>query len=370
MRPARRFWCFLVAVGLPTLLVFLYLTFLASPRYVTEFHYSVYNGNAAGNNAGTDLTSTLQSNPSAHADYLVNDYLRSRAVLEDLRKRINLTPVFQPRGFDPLFHFWWNDNSIERLYRYWSLWVLDASYDGTDLLGYVSVRAFTPQDSLHLANTLIELSEQVVNDLGVRARDDAVHGAEATVARADQRMEAARDGLRKFRESHNTFNPDRPADSTEALAATLRQSLATLNAQLSTLEHTLSPTAPAVLSLKTQIGASERELDRVGATLGSIGLSEAGQHRSLPGELGVFEALQQERNFAAIAREAALRHLEEVRFDASVKHLYMQVHAKASLAQSPTEPKPLRWTLLTFATLIACWLIGTLLYYSVREHGG
>ncbi len=372
MRPLRRVWCFLAAVGVPTLLVFLYLMFLASPQYVTEFRYSIYNGAGSISNRTTqnEMTATLQGSPSAHADYVVTDYLRSRQAVEDLRKRINIVPLFRPRGFDPAFHFWWDDGSIERLQRYWHSWVLDAEFDPTNLLGYVSVRAFTPQDSLRIANVLLELSEQVVNEVGARSQLDAIRFAEATLVRSGKRMELARESLRAFRETQHTYLPGRAADSAEALAATLRQHVATMSAQLATLTRTLSPTAPAVLSLRSQIEASESQLDRVSNVLGAGGLTEAGQHRSLPSELVSYEALEQERGFAAVALESASRHLEQVRFDASVQHLYVQVHVKPSLAQSAVYPKPFRWTFLTFLSLTVSWLIGTLLYYSIREHGG
>jgi capsular polysaccharide transport system permease protein len=370
MRPLRRVWCYVAAVGLPTALIFVYLMFVASPQYVTEYRYSIYSGASTTDNSQSALTATLQGNPSVHADYVVNDYIHSRAAVEELRKRMHLVPLFRAQGFDPVFHFWWDNGSIERLYRYWNAWVLDADFDRTELLGFVSVRTFTPQDSLRIANVLIELSEAVVNDLGSRSREDAVRVADETAKRATERMDQAREALRAFREAQHTYSPAKPADTTETLAATLRQNTVTLNAQLESLTHTLSPTAPAVLSLKNQIEATNRELDRVSNMLGDTGITEAGHRRSLPGELGIYEGLQQEVNFAATAREAALRHLEQVRFDASTQHMYMQVHAKPSLAQSAIYPKPIRWTLLSFVTLTVFWLIGTLLYYSIREHGG
>jgi capsular polysaccharide transport system permease protein len=370
MRPLRRFWCYLGAVGLPTLLVGLYLTFIATPQYQTEFRYSVYNAAATKDNSESALTASLSGNPSVHGDYVINDYIRSRGILADLRKQINLPQMFKGSGFDPVFHYWWDDGTIERLARFWNGWVLDASFDNTQLLGTVSVRAFSPQDSLRIANLMIELSERVVNDLGARSRADAVRVAERLLQEAATRKQRAREALSKFREAKHTYSPSRPADSSEALAATLRQNMATLNAQLASLERSLSPTAPAVISIRSQVEASQRELDRISNVLGSAGLTEAGQNRSLPTELGQYEALQQEANFAATAHEAAFRHLEGVRYDASVQHLYIQMHEKPALAQSAIYPRPIRWTLMTFITLTVLWLIGTLLYYSIREHGG
>ena len=57
-----------------------------------------------------------------------------------------------------------------------------------------------------------------------------------------------------------------------------------------------------------------------------------------------------------------------MKFNSTVQHLYLQQHVKPSLAQSAVYPRPFRWTLMTFGILTVCWMIGVLLYYSIREH--
>ena len=368
IRPRRRLFCYLAAVGLPTLLVFVYLQFIASPQYITEFRFSVYNATDPGSNVFSEITNTVQSGASIRSDHIVADYLRSRQVVEDLRKKVNLPALFNPPGFDPLFHFWWDNGTVERLHRYWRNWAVDAEFDVTTQLGYVGVRAFSAQDSLKITLAMAEAAEQVVNDVGSKSRNDAVRYAETEYQNLSARLAAADEALRAFREENHTITPTKPGDAAEALSATLRQNLTTLNAQLNNLGQVLSPTAPAVLSLKAQIAGTEAELTRVSNGLGRTGLTEGGLQRNLSKELVQFDVLERERNFTLAARDGAYRHLEQVKFNASIQHLYLQQHVKPSLAQSAVYPRPFRWTLMTFGILTVCWMIGVLLYYSIREH--
>jgi capsular polysaccharide transport system permease protein len=372
----RRGWRrrgFLIAVALPSLLVFLYLAFIAPPQYVAGFRYSV-SSEAGGVSSSGGLALT-EGTPSSHYAFVVQDYVVHQQIVADLVARLRLAGLFKPPGHDVLFRFWWDDGSIERLTRYWRNWVVDSRFDTYAGIGSVEVRTFTPQDALKLAQTVQELSEVLVNQVGQRARDDSVAAVEAEVARADARLQDVQKRIEDFRQAQQTYTPSSPAGSTETLAATLQQNIAAMNAQYSTLGRTLSPTAPAMVSLKSQLAASHQELERVLQMLGDGGPQAAppqggvpAPRARLPGALTAFAYLDAERGFAASAREVALKHLEEVRFNAAVQHLYLEVHSKPQLPKWPLYPRRVLWTAMTFVALSVCWMIGTLLFFAMRDH--
>jgi capsular polysaccharide transport system permease protein len=365
-RPGGRCYSFLALVLAPTLIALAYMLLVAKPQYVTEFRYSVYNESNPETNKN-ELASGMSSAAALNADYVVADYLESRQAVEDLRRRFNLGQMFRPQGFDPVFKFWWDNGTIERLQIYWYNWVSTVEFDQITRLGRVQVRAFTAQDSLHLSLALVELSEKVVNDMMQRPRQDAIRFAEETVDRAKKRLQDALKAEETFRDQHRTLAPTHPAEASETLVAALRQSLSTMNAQFTALSKSLAPTAPSLMLLKSQIAATQQEVEKVEGRLGGRNTTTEAPE-NLPGELGAFDYLEREWQFAASTLNAMQNHLEQVRFDAEVQHQYLQVHMRPSPAQEARYPRPILWTALVFVMLSALWMIGTLLYFSMRDH--
>ena len=331
-RPGWRRGTFLLVVALPTLLLLLYLHFIAAPQYVAQFRYSVFSEAGGVSNGGNGLALT-SGTPSRTFDWVVADYAVSNQAVADLTGRLRLAGMFKPPGHDVLFRFWWDDGSVERLGRYWRNWIVDARFDSYESIGTVEVRAFTPQDAQKLAATLLELTETVVNNVGQKERDAAVAAAEGLFARADARMQDVRRRIEAFRNAQRSYVPSRPANSSEALAAGLRDKLATMGAQYAALSKVLSPTAPGVVNLRSQLAATEHELDRVLNTLGGIDTDTgpSGGAR-LPHMLADYDYLDHERQFATTLRDDSLKLLEQVRYNAQVQHLYLHAHVRPQTA--------------------------------------
>jgi capsular polysaccharide transport system permease protein len=371
---------FLLTVVLPSPLVLLYLSLIAVPRYSVQFRYSVFSqADSSGLiNPGLDIT---QGHASQHSDFVVTDYVTSGQAVSDLSAKLRLAQMFNPPGLDFIFKYWWDNGSIERLTQYWRNYVVSSSYDNYTGVGVVEVNAFSPQDALKLSQTLFSLSEQVLNDLDQRARDAAVTAVQDEVTRSEVRMARSLKALEAFRQTQQTYSPSRPADSAEALASTLRQNLASMNAQYMSLIRNLSPTAPAIVNLKSQMDATAQEIDRVMQLLGNSGAlanasrpgqpanpSSASPAARLPNQLSSYENLEAERGFAETAYDTAQKHLEQVTYNDKVQHLYLYAHVRPTLPRQAAYPRALMWTLMSFITLSVCWMIGTLLFFAMRDH--
>lgn len=367
---------FLLTVMLPTALVFLYLALFAMPQYATRFRYSVYSQSASGTSAtnGNPALAPTSSAESRRSEFIVTDYVMSQQMVSDLSAKLRLAAMFKPAGYDFIFRFWWDNGSIERLWRYWRNWVVDAHFDAYSGLGSVEVRAFSPQDALRIGQTVLELSEAMLNELDRRARESMVAALQEEVDRGDKRLREAMRHIAEFRTSQRTFLPSHPADTTETLAAGLRQHLASMNAQYTSLTHALIPTAPAIVSLKSQITATEQQLDKVlnglgdGPVAGQGVSPEAVEAARLPNQIGSFEYLDADRLFALTAREEALKQLEQARYNVRVQHYFVQAHTQPMLPKEAAYPLIIVWTLVTFLVLATCWMIATLLYFAMRDH--
>lgn len=373
---------FLLAVIAPTVLVCLYLVLIAAPRYTVELRYSVFSDTGTR----TDNLELVSSSGRASklSDFMVADYVTSPQMVSDLSAKLNLANMFNPPGLDFIFRFWWNNGTNERLADYWRNWVISSHFDVYSELGVIEVSAFTPQDALKLAQTVLALSEITLNAQEQRARDAAVIVAQELLTRTQARTQAVRQKIVEFRQTQRTYQPNHPADSTETLAATLRHNLAAVNAQIQSLSTALSPNAPALVILRSQQAAIEREVDRVMNTFGKEdtevsqiqpnrkaagerGVSEASTAGRLPVALGEYQSLESDLHFAEAANEVALTHFEQVTYNAKVQHFYMNTYARPLLPKQANFPRTIVWTLMTFIILSVCWMIGKLLFLAMRD---
>jgi capsular polysaccharide transport system permease protein len=235
----------------------------------------------------------------------------------------------------------------------------------------VRVRAFTPDDALHLAQAIVAASERLINDLTARARHDALGYAEAEVTNAETRLKTALGAIRAFRDREGMIDPGKAADANALLTTKLRDDLLKANSELATLKTYMHDDAPPVRVLKTRIRALETQQRTLahemtaGAAPSTAAQSPA---PALSQELGSYEALDAERKFAEAAYQHALEALDRARDNADRQHIYIESFVPPSLPQASLYPR--RWRSIGTVALLAfaVWAIGALAVQSIREH--
>ena len=83
---------------------------------------------------------------------------------------------------------------MEQFVIYWQK-MTSASFDMITGTAIARVRAFSPEDTLLIANTMVVLAEELVNQMSNRSREDEVRFAEKEVERAQNRLVRARSQL-------------------------------------------------------------------------------------------------------------------------------------------------------------------------------
>src|SRR5690606_10339979 len=121
---------------------------------------------------------------NASDSYIINDYLQSQAIIEDVSKTVDLERIFNVSHADWLFRMG-EDLPIEDRLDYWNSMV-DVTYDSTSGNLFVQVKAFTPEDAKAIAEAIVENSDRLVNRLSETAqretsRFDTEEGARAGV---------------------------------------------------------------------------------------------------------------------------------------------------------------------------------------------
>jgi len=355
---------FAVCVLLPVVVASIYYLFIASHQYVAEFRFTVKDTSQSSAATPTSLLSMIGgvAGPSTTENYVVADFLTSRQAAEELQKRIKVVDLYSRPDVDWLSRFN-GSRPMEWFIPYWQKMVT-ASYDQVTGIAVAQVRAFSPEDALLIANTLVALSEELVNQISNRARTDAVTFAQREVDRAEERLKAIRAKLTEYRSRVGVIDPATSVvASNSLLIQTLRSNLAALETQLASLKlQSLQPSAPVMVSLQNQIRSTKEQLQ---AVEGTVGKSTDG--KALSAVIAEYEQLDLERQFAQTMLAGATTALDQARASSASQHLYITPYVRPSLPQSAIYPRPLM-SILTVAILaFAFWVAFLMVTRSIRE---
>jgi len=182
---------FALFVVIPTIAAAAYYGAFASKQYVAEFKFTVKDTSATASAVPKGLLSAFGTAAGTGTEnYVVADYLKSRQAVDDLQQRIRLTDLYSKSDIDFLSRF--NpSNPIEQFVHYWQN-MTTAYHDQITGITTAKVRAFSPEDALLVANTMVALSEQLVNEMASRSQSDAVKFAENEVQKAQERLKRVR----------------------------------------------------------------------------------------------------------------------------------------------------------------------------------
>jgi capsular polysaccharide transport system permease protein len=359
---------FVIAVVLPVTVATIYYAFIASDQYSAEFKFTVTDASSTvlgvGGNSLLSLLGGAASGGSNN-NFVVVDYLSSRQAVEELQKRINVEQLYSKPEID-----WWarfdRSEPTEQFVRYWQSRIT-ARYDLVTGIASAEVKAFSPQDALLIANTLVKLSEELVNRIANRTKQDTVRLARTELEQAQDRLKAARHKMTAYREKFGLIDPSNSVvASNSSLIQTLRANLAQLETQLSTLlAQRLNPDAPAIVTLKNQIRSTKAQLAQTEASVG-----KSTNQAALSTVVGDYEQLNLEVQFAQNLVTSAMTAYEQARTTASAQQLYITPYVRPSLPESATYP--MRILSVFFVGFVACavWIIGILVGRSIFERFG
>jgi capsular polysaccharide transport system permease protein len=354
---------FAAVVVLPMVVAAIYYFLVAADQYVAEFRFAVRSAEPARSEFGGLLRSDVASAPAAADSYIVVQYIRSRAMIDDLAATLDLRKIFGTSQADwpARLHL---PVSVEELVDYWK-GQIDAFFDPTNGTVTVRVSAFTGGDALNLAQAVLDKSEALVNRLSARARRDALRDAAAAVDDAERRLFTALVRLREFRDKEGLIDPNKAADAREALVDRLRDALVSARTERSTLRQYLDDDAPSLKLLDARIAALQEQ-----QLLVESGVTGAATTRppALSRVMGRYEELESERHFAENAYQHALDALDRSRLNADRQQVYIADFVPPRLPEEAVYPRRARALAIVFLVTFAVWALGGLAARSVRDH--
>lgn len=379
--PVALWLSFIICVVLPTLLVAIYFFFIASKQYQTEFRFEVTqgtpavpgtppNGSSSSSSSSSSGSSMLQaltggqgSSLASAQNYVVVDYLQSPQAVTDLQKRLNVRAIYSRPGIDFLSRF--NPSkSDEYLAKYWAKMVT-ADYDPMTGIATARVKAFTPQDSKLIADTLASQSENLVNNIINKPNMDAIKAAEQQVAQSQQRVKDVRGRLAAYRSSAGVIDPTQSVVPTNtSLVGSLRPNVIQMESQLSAMKAQGLANSPAASVMQARLAATRQQLAGVENEVAKA----PGGKEALTTVVGRYEKVNFEVQFEQNLLDSALQTLAQTRAYALQQKMFIIPFVQPSLPKASLYPERLQSTLLMALVFFGAWLLGSLVFKAVQQH--
>lgn len=343
---------FVVCVLIPTVVFGVYWGLVASKQYVSEAQFTLRSGESSPLDALGGIAGMATSRQSQDTQIIAN-YIKSPAVIADVSETINLQEYFGRSDID-YFSRLAPDEPIERLEDYWEKQV-DVKIETSSGIVTVKVRAFTPEDSERLANTIISLSEHLVNRMADRPRGEAATVAKAELDQAEKGLRDATDAMRDVRNAQGVLDATSSAEGINQVVTALRLQLAQTESDLLSRGPDIQG-SPQLQILKTRAEALKKQIADYSSLI-------AGQNGSvnMADRLNVLSTAQTDLDLARQRYADAATAYQTARVNLETQRAYVVTFLKPVLAQDSLYPRRwLEWLLVVVPSLLVWGLMVTL----------
>ncbi|MEE7504512.1 capsule biosynthesis protein [Methylobacterium mesophilicum] len=351
-------------VLLPTLVVGLYLFAFASNQYVAEAQFAVRGNVEPMENISLGQYTNLIQKHNSQDSFIVRDYINSQTLVEALEKSIGISKMFSRSEAD----FWTRfdpSDPIEDLTKYWRKHV-EAHIDSISGVIRLSVRAFTPEDALTIAQAVVSRSEALINDISKRAQADMVAQAEADAKVAQDRLRKAHVALQAFRNQWGVIDPIKTAEGTLTTLTLLRKDKLKAENDLQVLRgSSLDERSRSIQTLVANIAAIDQQMKSLQDELTSANAAAGGQN--MTEALLQYEGLLVERTIAEKLEESAHSLLDRARISASKQHIFLATFVPPVLPTDSLYPERGHSLLVSFFCFLVIWSSSSLLIAGIRD---
>ncbi len=361
---------FLLCVVLPTLLGAIYYGFVAAPQYVTSAVFALRVGEelgdrgAGGPNALVGALGPTTAGAPITQSYGLVHYVGSASAMQDVAGAgLDLAAILGHPAADPLTRLP-PDPPPDQLLRAWRA-AVGAQFELTRGVVTLRTRAYTPEDSLALAEALLAASERLANQMSRRMQDDVVRVAEEQAAEAESRLLAARAELQLYRATSGVLDPGRASSAGIEIEMRLRQELAAAEAQAESLRASggqggpmLAAAVARARALRTQLGDADREASRSSGDRNGTSWAEI---------LARHEALASAVRISEQHYTQALDAMQRARAEAARQRTYLLTFVRPVLPGAPTFPDRGLSILIVAGSALLIWAMATLIHRAITD---
>lgn len=343
----KKNWLFTLVFVIPVVTSAIYYAFLASDIYVSEAKFIVRSASRNAGGAAAYLGQGQGLARSSDDTYAVDEFIVSRDAVTDLGRRMNLKDVFYRPEADILVHIptWFFPITGDRFYKNY-LKMVSINTDSSSGITALEVLGYNPKDAQDVNKGLIQVAEDFINRMNLRAYDDALEFNEKIVQEAQDQLNQVEIRLAAYRNAQLILDPEKEATASMTLLSNLTTEISRLEAIVSQ-QIAMTPDSPSIEPLRQRIKSLRDELDRRQREI-------AGDQKSVATKLQGYEMLMLERDLAARRLAMAITDLEQARQEVQQQRVYLQTVEAPTLPDQATLP---RRVLMVLATAILCLLV-------------
>jgi capsular polysaccharide transport system permease protein len=353
-------------VFLPSVLAGVYYGMIASNQYVAEMRMIV---RTIGVSEQFDTSETREGRSMIGGDsltqdsYIVANYLKSPEIVKKLETEVGLRSYFSREDIDPLSRLS-QDASFEELFRYWTRHI-DTYVDGPSGIIIFTVRAFSPEESVRIANAALASADTMIDKISEKAKADLVARVEGDVNSSLGDYRVALDDLRNYQNKTGIFDPLSSAKMLSEIIGKLTEQRLQLIVSLKSLEAAGADNTARGRELRRSIQAID---DQIALRQNSMAGASTGQNTQLSSSLTEFSRLETRRIVAQAIYEANVRNLDTAKSAALKRTTFMSIFSNSYVPEESEYPDRFsNWIILTIG-LLTLWMTATLIWMSIEDH--
>ncbi|WP_167400163.1 hypothetical protein [Novacetimonas maltaceti] len=364
----RRHAPVLIVVVLPTILATLYYLLIASGQYESEAAFVVKDSRPSTRSSSSSGSSGMGGGVMGMAmaggsglaeNFAVNTYMKSHDAVDALQKRLDLVSMFRHPDTDLLSRLFFANPTPERLLWYYQRHVDVVFHEDTGVTS-LDVRAFRPEEAKRIADELLKLGEERINEFNRQVAQNTIRVADTEVTVAENRVKEVQSRMTAFREKSGDLDPTKSSVVGISVIGQLQTELAQADTQLTQMLRNLDPSSPQVQTLKLRINALDAQIkEQHGKAREKMGVSI---------NMAEYDQLMLEREFAQTAYLSTASELETARATALQQQVYVVRVVQPNLPGMPTYPHNFLMIVAVFVGSSLTFLIGRLLVTGMREH--
>ncbi len=353
----------LTVVGVPTLLAIVYFGFIASDVYVSEARFAIKSAKSGGTSSGLEaIISTPIVSTGDKEGLVVTDYTASQDMMLKVQNELDIRAHFSDSSIDALSRLP-AEATVEHMLDYFRRHVHVMRDSQSDVIT-LKTRAYDPEMARQIAELVIKLNEQLVNDMSSRMEEDALKTARDEVALAEEKVKQASASVTAFRRSSSSLNPAAESSALLGIVSGLETRLIEARTLLSEKSAYMREDSPDVVSLKNKIRALSRQMALEKGRLAGESEFEMG------GLIETYQPLILDQELARQQYASALSSLELARIEAQRKKQYLVTFIQPSLPEEAVEPHRLNRILTVMIFSFLAYLIGGLMWSALKDHIG
>jgi len=358
---------FVAIVAVPDLVASVYFGLIASDQYVAEAKFTVSSGiipkmDAVGSITGVPTILIIQDTQ------VVTNYIESRPMVEQLDRLVGLRDIYSSPSVDFWARFRKN-KPIEKFVDYWEK-MSSTSIALPSGIVTLTVRAFTAEDAKRVADAVVKLSENLINDLNDRMRRDTVLAAERDMQQAAQLLGKARMQMEYVRNSEGLLDVKQTGKGLTDLITGVESGLLTAEQEYQTQLRYVSEDAPQMRVLKNRITAMKNQLEQMKAQLTTQNekIASVETDKAFSGKMTKYAEADLEERIAEARYALGAAAVEATRILSERRMLYL--HEIVAPAQPEESMYPKRWLYvsMTFLATLIAWVAAVAAVAFVRNN--